>query len=92
MKQTVISVYQWATFRNPDKFVDPDSFHPERWLPETHPRHDAKYANDNRAVFKPFSYGPRDCIGKNLTYSEIRVIISRILFRCNFELEAGQLE
>lgn len=83
-------MYQWATFRNPENFIDPDSFRPQRWLPATHPLYESKYASDNKAVFKPFSHGTRDCIGKNLAYAEMRVIIARILFRFDFELEPGQ--
>ncbi|KAM0083647.1 hypothetical protein ACKRZS_004151 [Fusarium odoratissimum] len=89
-KGTVVNVYQWATFRNPSNFADPASFRPERWLPKTHALYDEKDAGDNRAVFKPFSYGARDCIGKNLTYAELRVILSHILFKFDFELKPGQ--
>ncbi|QKD59036.1 cytochrome P450 [Fusarium oxysporum Fo47] len=89
-KGTVVTVYQWATFRNPSNFADPDSFRSERWLPTTHALYDEKYAGDNRAVFKPFSYGARDCIGKNLAYAELRVILSHILFKFDFELKPGQ--
>ncbi|EXM20052.1 hypothetical protein RAB80_011678 [Fusarium oxysporum f. sp. vasinfectum] len=89
-KGTVVTVYQWATFRNPSNFADPNSFRPERWLPKTHALYDEKYAGDNRAVFKPFSYGARDCIGKNLAYAELRVILSHILFKFDFELKPGQ--
>ncbi|TGO44473.1 hypothetical protein BCON_0512g00020 [Botryotinia convoluta] len=87
---TIIHVYPWATFRNPENFTDPDSFRPERWLHPTHPRYDARYAKDNLACFKPFSHGPRDCIGKNLAYNEMRLLISRLLFRFDYELLAGQ--
>ncbi|KAI3576744.1 cytochrome P450 [Fusarium oxysporum f. sp. albedinis] len=89
-KGTVVTVYQWATFRNPSNFADPDSFQAERWLPKTHALYDEKYAGDKRAVFKPFSYGARDCIGKNLAYAELRVILSHILFKFDFELKPGQ--
>lgn len=41
-------------------------------------------------MFKPFSYGARDCIGKNLAYAELRVILSHILFKFDFELKPGQ--
>ncbi|TXB98820.1 hypothetical protein FocTR4_00013514 [Fusarium oxysporum f. sp. cubense] len=61
-----------------------------RRLPKTHALYDEKYAGDNRAVFKPFSYGARDCIGKNLAYAELRVILSHILFKFDFELKPGQ--
>ncbi|TGO41152.1 hypothetical protein BHYA_0025g00010 [Botrytis hyacinthi] len=87
---TIIHVYPWATFRNPENFTDPDSFRPERWLPPTHPRYSTRYAKDNLACFKPFSHGPRDCIGKNLAYNEMRLLISRLLFRFDYELLAGQ--
>ncbi|KAH7124596.1 cytochrome P450 [Dactylonectria macrodidyma] len=86
---TLVSVYQWATFRNPDNFKDPDSYRPERWLPSTHPLHDPQFDDDNRSVFKPFSYGTRDCIGKNLSYSEMRVIAARMFYRFDFELDGA---
>lgn len=88
--QTIVTVYQLATNHNPANFADPDSFRPERWLPSTHPLYNPMFANDDRACFRPFSYGTRDCLGKNLAYSELRVIISRILFRFDYELEPGQ--
>lgn len=36
-------------------------------------------------AFKPFSNGPRDCIGKNLAYTEMRLILSRGFLRFDFE-------
>ncbi|KAL7793870.1 cytochrome P450 [Trichoderma ceciliae] len=87
---TKISVYQEATYHNPEHWVEPNSYIPERWLPKSHPLYDPKFKDDNHAVFKPFSYGPRDCIGKNLAYSEMRLIASRILHRFDIELAPGQ--
>ncbi|PHH90361.1 hypothetical protein CDD83_3884 [Cordyceps sp. RAO-2017] len=85
-----ISVYQWATFRNPENFVEPDSYLPERWLSETHELYEERFSSDKRAVFKPFSHGPRDCIGKNLAFAEMRLIICRLLLRFDFELAHPQ--
>lgn len=85
-----MSVIQYATHHNPNSFADPDSFRPERWLPASHPLYDPMFANDNKTGFRPFSYGVRDCIGKNLAYSEMRVTASRILHRFDFELAPGQ--
>lgn len=90
MHQTTVHVSQWATFRNPEHFADAEGFHPERWLRPAHPRYDARFAGDNVAVFKPFSTGPRDCIGKNLAYSEMRMVTARLLFQFDFELAPGQ--
>ncbi|KAJ6440606.1 penicillin-binding protein [Purpureocillium lavendulum] len=87
---TRVSVYQWATFRNPNNFAEPNAFLPERWLTKSHPRYDERFDGDNRAVFKPFSHGSRDCIGKNLAQAEMRYIIARLLYRFDIELESGQ--
>lgn len=43
-------------------------------------------AHDNLAVFKPFSAGPRDCVGKNLAYAEMRLVAARVLLRFDIEL------
>lgn len=83
-------MYQLSTYRNPDHFADSEEFHPERWLPPTHALYNPKYAGDNRDVFKPFSVGPRDCVGKNLARAEMTVVASRILHRFDWELEPGQ--
>lgn len=32
-----------------------------------------------------FSYGPRNCIGKNLAYAEMRLVVARMAW--NFEVE-----
>jgi len=36
-------------------------------------------------VFQPFSYGPRNCIGRALAYNEMRLILARVLW--NFDME-----
>ncbi|KAK6854788.1 hypothetical protein PG995_009133 [Apiospora arundinis] len=79
-------LYQWATYHNPTNFADPETFIPERWLPEAHPLYDARFESDNKAAFKPFSAGPRDCIGKNLAYAEMRLVVARLLW--NFDISA----
>lgn len=56
--KTTVGVDHWATYRSNDNFRDPETFIPERWLG------DPVYADDQRAALQPFSYGPRNCIGK----------------------------
>ncbi|KAH8746512.1 cytochrome P450 [Diaporthe sp. PMI_573] len=89
-KGTVITVFQWATYHNANNFHDPDNFRPERWLPTNHELYDPVFANDNKQCFHPFSFGVRDCVGKNLALSELRVAISRLLYRFDLELAPGQ--
>ncbi|KAJ0124604.1 hypothetical protein J7T55_005943 [Diaporthe amygdali] len=86
-KGTSVSTYQWASFHNPENFAEPDSFHPERWLSPSHPLYDHRFDRDNRFVFKPFSFGPRDCIGRTLAYSEMRIFFSRVMYHFDFVLD-----
>ena len=59
-QQTSVGVHQWAAYHLSTNFADPDSFVPERWFAEPPER----YRADDRAVFQPFGFGPRNCIGQ----------------------------
>lgn len=58
-------------------------------MPKSHPLYDHKYDGDNLGCVKAFSFGPRNCIGKNLAYSEMRVIMSRLLWNFDITLVKG---
>lgn len=88
--QTYITIFQWATHHSSRNFTDPDLFKPQRFLPATHPLYEERYAADNKAAFKPFSAGPRDCIGKNLAYAEMRLVMARLLWNFDVESVEGQ--
>jgi cytochrome P450 len=47
-----------------------------------------KFALDTRA-FNPFSYGPANCVGKNLALLEMRVVICFIVQKFLFEPKEG---
>lgn len=53
-----VGVNQCAVTRSPENFLAPDEFAPERWMG------DERFSKDRKAAFQPFSYGPRNCIGK----------------------------
>ncbi|KAK8128105.1 cytochrome P450 monooxygenase [Apiospora sp. TS-2023a] len=80
---TRVEVLQWALFHDPTYFHKPDEFHPERWLG------DVEFKNDALAGVTPFSVGPRNCIGKNLAMSEMRLIMARIVWNFDFTLAPG---
>ncbi|KAL4995183.1 cytochrome P450 [Aspergillus recurvatus] len=82
---TTVSVHQSAAYRSASNFHLPDDFIPERWLPGARNDPSSPFYNDNRAVVQPFSVGPRNCIGRNLAFAEMRVILARVLW--NFDLE-----
>ena len=80
---TVIHFHHAAAYRLGSNFARPDEFLPERWMG------DPEFAGDNQAVFQPFSVGPRNCIGKNLAYAEMRLIMTRLLWRFDLSIPEG---
>ena len=84
LHQTGVVMQPYATFHSPSNFHLPDSFIPERFLLD----HDPAFNSDNQDVFQPFSVGPRNCIGRNLAIVEMRLILARVLF--NFDLELDE--
>ncbi|PWY68979.1 cytochrome P450 [Aspergillus sclerotioniger CBS 115572] len=82
---TKVAVHQSAAYLSRLNFYEPDKFIPERWLPESKNDPSSSFYHDNRDVVQPFSVGPRNCIGRNLAYAEMRVILARVLW--NFDIE-----
>lgn len=77
---TRVSVHHWATYMSEANFKDAEKFAPERWLK------DPIYAGDNLAADKPFSHGPRDCLGQAMAWHEVRIILATLLFSYDLEL------
>ncbi|KAI7909997.1 hypothetical protein M0657_008647 [Pyricularia oryzae] len=80
---TTVSVAPWAAVFSARNFADPERFAPERWLDEGGA--DPRYAADRRGASQPFSTGPRGCMGKNLAYFELRLVLAHLLW--HFDLE-----
>ncbi|KAJ4316652.1 hypothetical protein N0V94_005333 [Neodidymelliopsis sp. IMI 364377] len=57
---TTVGIHQYAQFHSAENFANPDVFAPERFL-ETD---DPKWREDKRNALQPFSFGPRNCIGR----------------------------
>ncbi|CZR63994.1 related to cytochrome P450 CYP3/CYP5/CYP6/CYP9 subfamilies [Phialocephala subalpina] len=85
---TKVGVHQFATYHSTTNFHLPGEFHPERWLPSETENPASPFYNDNRECHKPFSFGPRDCIGRNLAYHEMRIILARMLW--GFDLQFAE--
>ncbi|CAJ2506672.1 Uu.00g078580.m01.CDS01 [Anthostomella pinea] len=75
---TVVAVWQYSVNHHPDYWTEPMTFAPERWMG------DPKYKSDQLDAMQPFHIGPRNCIGRNLAYAEMRLILAKLLF--NFEI------
>ena len=62
----------YAIHRDPEIWVDPDEFKPERFSPE------AKEARHQFSYF-PFGQGPRNCIGMRLGQLELKIVLASML-------------
>ncbi|MCJ1453620.1 hypothetical protein MMC28_003967 [Mycoblastus sanguinarius] len=80
---TYVQFSTHAAHRSTANFTDPDVFCPERWLG------DKRFAGDNKEASQPFSIGPRSCIGRNLAYLEMRLILARMLWSFDMQLTAS---
>ncbi|GME31920.1 putative cytochrome p450 protein [Neofusicoccum parvum] len=78
----IVTLSQYAAYHSASNFHKPESFLPERWLSNSEPR----FANDEHSVVEPFSYGPRNCIGKNLAYHEMRLILASVLWHFDLQI------
>lgn len=86
---TRVGVHQTAAFWSPANFARPREFVPERWLKEQQKEDSGEFAADDRAVLQPFSYRPRGCIGRNLAYAEMKLILARVLWWFDLRLEGN---
>lgn len=39
-------------------------------------------------AFQPFSYGPRDCLGKSLAWAEMRLTLAKLVWHFDWENES----
>ena len=89
-EEMTVGVHHFSCYRHPDNFYRPEYFLPERWLAAN--RDVSPFQHDNRACMQPFSFGPRNCLGKNLARAEMRLALAKVLFRFDMELVPGQHE
>ncbi|KYG41641.1 hypothetical protein M433DRAFT_75432 [Acidomyces richmondensis BFW] len=75
---TAVSVSSWCAHHSAENFRNPDSYIPERWISD-------EYKDDLKGASRPFSLRPRGCIGKDLSWAEMKLTIARLAF--NFEIE-----
>ena len=75
---------------NPGHFSpNPEAFIPERWLPDGEKGPLLKGATTKQDAFIPFSYGPANCIGKNLAKLEMVMVLTTLIQKFDFEFAKG---
>ncbi|KAH8646891.1 cytochrome P450 [Xylariales sp. PMI_506] len=77
-----VSCHHSATYLDPSNFANPHEFAPERWLDDC----GSEYKQDKRDALHPFSLGPRNCLGQNLAWQEMRLLAAKLLMDFDLEL------
>lgn len=85
----------YSVQRDPRNFSPlPDSFHPERWLSEEDQLKyepglfkDRSNVIHNNTAFVPFSLGPSVCVGRNLAYLEMRMLVCALMHKFEVRFE-----
>jgi cytochrome P450 len=93
-KGTWIQIPNWTRHRNKELWgEDADIFNPYREFKEDEDWDGCVIAsyNPNSPRFSPFTYGPRDCIGKNFAQIEMRIILLFLLQKFEFTLATNQM-
>lgn len=80
-KGMTIQIPIWAANRHPDYFTEPESFLPERWLPENKD-------NMHPYALNTFGHGPRNCPGKRFSMECMQLVSAYLLKELKFELRA----
>ena len=88
-KGTYVQIQNWTRHRNPKLWgEDAHVFNPERefrddeiWGGESF-----RGFNPSSDRFSPFTFAPRDCLGKNFAQMEMRTILANVFHKYHFEL------
>jgi len=92
-KGTFIQIPNWTRHRNPLLWGDDvDKFNPDREFVDDELWNNSVFAsyNPNSERFSPFTYSPRDCIGKNFSQIEMRIILLHLFKEFKFSLPHQQ--
>ena len=92
-KGTYVQIMNFTRHRNPDLWEEPHIFNPDREFLEKE-IWDYKgfgYYNVQSERFSPFAYGPRNCLGKNFSHMEMRLILLNIFKDHDFILSDKQV-
>ncbi|KAJ5133414.1 hypothetical protein N7526_004779 [Penicillium atrosanguineum] len=77
---TELGAMRYNIFRNPEVFHRADEFLPQRWMDRN-----GEFKNDDLEASQPFGLGPRTCIGRNIAWMELRLIVAKLLWHFDWE-------
>lgn len=89
-----VSVPTFSILRDKNVFADPDRYNPGRWLLEEDSNDEspsdgkggrsAERLQQMKKIFVPFSIGPRACIGRNIAYFEMTMVVAAVAHHFDF--------
>jgi cytochrome P450 len=77
-----VSVPTYSLLHNKDIFCDPEEYQPQRWTDISQKSHE--FAMMKR-YHLPFSTGLRACIGRNIAYFEMTLVVAVLVHYFDFE-------
>ena len=84
---TNIGVPHYALHHNETYFSDPFQYQPERWIMDGTKGITEEHIATAQSAFCPFSVGLRSCPGKYLAYSEVTVVLARLIWLFEIRLQ-----
>lgn len=89
---TNATIHTWSVQRDSRNFLYPNTFWPERWLIaeglEKYQGGSEQFVH-NETAFIPFSFGPNNCVGKNLALLEMKMIICLMMQKLEMRFVEG---
>ncbi|KAI1339861.1 putative cytochrome P450 [Xylariaceae sp. FL0016] len=90
---TYVSADLWSIHHDPRNTPQPWTFDPSRWLGSEQESESEKSAQGKRRPFSvPFLIGPRMCIGVNLAWMEMRIVLAKLVWSFDWSLENAELD
>lgn len=87
-KSSMVATAFWAMQYNENFYPEPLKFRPERWIAG-----EAGSTKDSVALaesaFCAFSTGSRGCVGKNLAWLEMRIVMAKVIWRFQVERDTN---
>ncbi|KIK54817.1 hypothetical protein GYMLUDRAFT_48370 [Collybiopsis luxurians FD-317 M1] len=81
---TIVGMSHYFMHMNPEVFSDPDTFNPDRWL--------VRGTSEMMLDLVSFSKGPHQCLGLNLAWSELYLILGNIFRKLDLSLVGENVE
>ena len=86
---TQTRIHFWSVHRDARNFSYPDTFWPDRWLIAEGLQSSQEKIIHNPNAFIPFSFGPYNCVGKNIALTEMKQLLCHFMHKLNIRFADG---